>query len=64
MALVSGGGSTSNPSPTLFALSSLLSVTEEQVERLEDEELALVTSWFTRFRNNTLNLFSSTAALL
>jgi hypothetical protein len=29
MALVSGGGLASNPSPALFALSSVLSITEE-----------------------------------
>jgi hypothetical protein len=36
MALVSRGGSTSNPSPSLLTLSSLLSITEEQVESLGD----------------------------
>eukprot|EP00267_Zea_mays_P054411 XP_020407646.1 uncharacterized protein LOC109945719 [Zea mays] len=46
MALVSGGGSASNSSPAIFALSSLLSITEEQVESLGDEELALVASRF------------------
>jgi hypothetical protein len=39
----------------MFALSSLFTITEEQVESLEDEELVLVTSRFTRFRNNHLN---------
>jgi hypothetical protein len=52
IALVSGGGSSSNPSPTLFILSSLLSIIEEHVESLRDEELALVASRFTRFHNN------------
>jgi len=43
MALVSeSGGSSANPSPALFALSSLMSITEEQVEVLGDDELALV----------------------
>jgi hypothetical protein len=51
MALVFGDGLTSIPSPTMFALSSLLYVTEEQVERLRDEKLTLVASWFTRFHN-------------
>jgi hypothetical protein len=37
MALVSGGGSSSNPSPAMFALSSLSSIIEEQVESLRDE---------------------------
>jgi hypothetical protein len=55
MALVSGGCSSSNPSPTMFALSSLLSITEEQVESLGDEELALVASRFMRFHNNHLS---------
>jgi hypothetical protein len=34
MALVSRGGSASNSSPAMFSLSSLLSITEEQVENL------------------------------
>eukprot|EP00267_Zea_mays_P043388 XP_020395469.1 uncharacterized protein LOC103629069 [Zea mays] len=55
MALVSGGGSASNPSPVLFALSSLLTITEDQVESLGDEELALVASRFTRFHNNRMS---------
>ena len=58
MALVSGNGSSSsftNPSQPLFALSSLLSVTEEQMEVLRDDELALVISRFLRFHNNSLN---------
>jgi hypothetical protein len=55
MALVSGGGSASNSSPAMFALSSLLSITEEQVESLGDEELALVASRLTRFHNNRMS---------
>jgi hypothetical protein len=55
MALVSGGSSASNPSPVLFALSSLLSITEEQVESHGDEELALVASQFMRFHNNRMS---------
>ena len=49
MALVSGGGSASNPSPSMFALSSLLSIIEEQVESLGDKELALMANRFTQF---------------
>jgi hypothetical protein len=41
MAMVSRGGSASNPSPTMFAISSLFTITEEQVENHGDEELAL-----------------------
>jgi hypothetical protein len=43
MALVSGNGSSSlaNPSQMSFALSSLVSVIEEQLEALGDDELAL-----------------------
>jgi hypothetical protein len=52
MALVSRGGSSSNPSPALFALSFLLTIIEEQVESLKDEELVLVASRFTWFHNN------------
>jgi len=55
MALVSGGGSASNSSPAMFALSSLLSITEEQVESLGDEELALVASRFTQFHNKRMS---------
>jgi hypothetical protein len=55
MALVSGGGSTSNSSPAMFALSSLLSIIEEQVESLGDEELAIVASRFTWFHNNCMS---------
>jgi hypothetical protein len=39
----------------MFALSSLLSIIEEQVESLGDEELALVASRFTRFHNNCMS---------
>jgi hypothetical protein len=46
MALASGGGSSSNPSPAMFSLSSLLTIIEEQVESLGDEELVLVASRF------------------
>jgi hypothetical protein len=44
MTLVSSNGSSSsaNPSQISFALSSLVSVTEEQMEVLGDDELALV----------------------
>jgi hypothetical protein len=55
MALVSGGSSSSNPTPALFALSSLMSITEEKVESLGDEELALVPSRFTWFHDNRMN---------
>jgi hypothetical protein len=46
MALVSRGGSSFNPSLALFVLSSLLSIIEEQVGSLGDEELALITNRF------------------
>jgi hypothetical protein len=39
-----------------FALSSLVSVIEEQLEALGDNELALVISRFSWFHNNRLNL--------
>jgi hypothetical protein len=55
MSLVSGGGSSSNPSLAMFALSSLLSTIEEQVGSLRDEELAFVASQFTRFHNDCKN---------
>jgi hypothetical protein len=57
MALVSGNGSSSlvNPSQMSFALSSLVSVTEEQLESLGDDELALIINRFSRFLNNRLN---------
>jgi hypothetical protein len=57
MALVSGNYSSSsaNPSHMLFAMSSLVSVIEEQLEALGDDELALVISQFLWFHNNRLN---------
>jgi hypothetical protein len=57
MALVSGNSSSSsfsNPSHS-FALSSLVSVTEEQLEVLGDDELALIIGRFSWFHNNCLN---------
>jgi hypothetical protein len=58
IALVSDTSSSSslaNPSQMSFALSSLVSVTEEQMKALGDDELALVISRFSRFHNNRLN---------
>jgi hypothetical protein len=57
MTLVSGNGSSSlvNPSQMSFALSFLVSISEEQLEALGDDELALVISRFSRFHNNHLN---------
>jgi hypothetical protein len=55
MALVYGCGSSSNPSPTMLSLSSLLTITKEQVESLRDKELTLVISQFTRFHDNRQN---------
>jgi hypothetical protein len=57
MDLVSGNGSSSlaNPSYMSFALSSLVSVIEEQLEALGDDELALIISRFSWFHNNRLN---------
>jgi hypothetical protein len=54
MALVSRGGSASNSSPVMFALSSLLSIIEK-VESLGDEEMALAASRFTWFHNNRMS---------
>jgi hypothetical protein len=57
MALVSGNSSSSlaNPSQMSFALSSLVSIVEEQLEALGDDKLALVISQFSWFHNNRLN---------
>ena len=57
MALVSGNSSSSlaNPSQISFALSSLVSVTEEQMETLGHNELALVINQFSWFHNNRMN---------
>jgi hypothetical protein len=55
MALVSRGGSSSYSSPVMFAFSYLLTITEEQVEILGDEELALIANRFKQFHNNCLN---------
>ena len=61
MALVSGNGlsSVANPSQISFALSSLVSVTEEQMEALGDDELALVINRFSRFHINRMNHWCS-----
>jgi hypothetical protein len=57
IALVSGNGSSSlaNLLQLSFALSSLVSISEEQLEVLGDDELALIISRFSRFQNNRLN---------
>ncbi|XP_022683469.1 uncharacterized protein LOC111257696 [Setaria italica] len=58
MALMSGSGqpkALSNSSSMLFALSSLLSVLDEQLEVLDDDELALITRRFMRFNDNHKN---------
>ena len=57
MALVickASSGSLANTSHG-FALSSLVSVTDEQLEVLGDDELALIISKFSCFHNNRLN---------
>jgi hypothetical protein len=56
MALVPGSGrSSSNSSPTMFALSSLMSISEEQVEVLGDNDLALVINRFKWFHDDHKN---------
>jgi hypothetical protein len=56
MALVIGGGfSSANLSLDLFTLSSLLSILEEWVKCLRDEELVPVASQFAQFHNNHMN---------
>jgi hypothetical protein len=57
MALVLGNGSSSsaNPSHISFALYSLVSVIEEQLEALRDDELVLIIGRFLQFHNNRLN---------
>jgi len=47
--------SSANKSNMSFALSALLSVSEEQLEVLEDEELAMITRRFMRFNDNCKN---------
>ena len=53
--LENGSSSSANPSQMSFAISSLVSVTEVQLEALGDDELALVISQFLWFHNNRLN---------
>jgi len=57
MTLILGNSSSSsaNPSQISFALSSLVSVSEEQLETLGDDELALIINRFSWFHNNRLN---------
>jgi hypothetical protein len=54
--LVSGNGlsSSANPSHMSFSLSFLMSIIEEQMEALGDDELALVINWFSQFHNNRM----------
>src|SRR5579859_7585192 len=52
-ALVLGSrASSTNPVLGAFSLSALFSVSEEQVDELDDEELALITKRFVRFNDN------------
>src|SRR5579871_4815553 len=52
-ALVSGSrASSANPALGAFSFSALLSVFEEQIDELDDEELALITKRFVRFNDN------------
>src|SRR5579883_1737689 len=52
-ALVSGSrASSTNPVLGAFSLSALLSVSDEQIDELDDEELALITKRFVRFNDN------------
>src|SRR5579859_5065034 len=50
--VVSSRASLTNPVLGAFSLSALLSVSEEQVDELDDEELALITKRFVRFNDN------------
>src|SRR5579871_6817980 len=50
--VVSSRASSANPVLGAFSLSALLSVSEEQVDELDDEELALITKRFVRFNDN------------
>ncbi|KAG8088715.1 hypothetical protein GUJ93_ZPchr0010g10466 [Zizania palustris] len=61
MALVSGSGSGTSSGGSMsgvcafsggFGLSSLVSITKEQVDTIDDEELALIVKKFTRFYND------------
>lgn len=52
LALVSGSGSQANTSTRLFALSSLVSIPDEEFEVLPEEELALLGRRFTRLYEN------------
>jgi hypothetical protein len=62
MALVSRWGASSNPSLAMFDLYSLLTITWDQVESLEDEELVLVVSQFTRFHTGPVLRFHGPGA--
>jgi len=54
LALVTSSGQAANANsrPSAFALSALLSVTEEQLEEIGDDELALFAKKIKRFSNN------------
>ena len=51
----SGSRSSTNPSQPAFALSSLVSMIDEQMDYLGDDELALIISKLLQFHNNYLN---------
>ena len=61
LALVTSSGQAANANsrPSAFALSALLSVTEEQLEEIGDDELALFAKKINRFSNNRMKRWRS-----
>jgi hypothetical protein len=52
----SKGKSNANPSTRRFSLSSLMSVPDEELDMLGEDELALLTRWFERLHENQVNM--------
>jgi hypothetical protein len=57
LALISGskGKSNTNPSTTMFSLSSLMSLPDEEFDVLGEDEMALLTRRFERMHKNWVN---------
>jgi hypothetical protein len=62
LALIGGlkGKSNTNPSTSMFSLSSLMSVPDEEFEVLGEDELALLTRWFERLHENRVTMRRNT----
>jgi hypothetical protein len=62
LALIGGskGKTNANPSTRMFALSSLMFMSDEEFDVLGEDELALLTRRFERLRENRVNMRRNT----